>query len=304
MKKRRKKAKTNENNVAMRYLVLFILCAACISLEIIVFSILSIDFIAVNRRPLLFLACLATLMSLIIGIINIVKTRANAYKLILSLYALTIFFLLVFWLAESLGLIVILRNPNLYERYLKEWGVFLPIVYIVLQVVQVLFLPIPILFSVVTGLKLFGLWGTVLYVYIGVFIGSALAFGIGRKWGNQGVSWLIGEEKLSEWQNKLRGKDGIILAAMFLLPFFPDDLLCLVAGVSTVSTRYFLIMMSCTRAISILGMCLSIEYIPLNSWWGLCVWGGMLALLGIVFLFFYRNTEKLNQFLTKRRRNR
>ncbi len=303
MNQRNEKTKTNEKLLPLRHLVLFLLCAACIALEIVVFSILSIDFIADNRTPLLFLACLITVMTLIVGIIYIWKGNVGAYKLILSLYSVTIFFLVIFWLAESLGLVVILRNPNLYERYLKEWGVLLPVVYIALQVVQVLFLPVPILFSILTGLRLFGLWGTFLYVFIGVFIGSAIAFFIGRKWGNKGVSWLVGEEKLSTWQKKLRGKDGIILAAMFLFPFFPDDLLCLVAGVSTVSASYFLIMMSCTRAISILGVCLSVEFIPFNTWWGLAVWGVMFVLLAIIFLIVYKNIDNVNDFLKKLRKN-
>ena len=303
MNQRQDKDKLNEKGQPVQYLVLFLLCAVCIALEIVVFSVLSIEFIAEHRKPLLFLACLITVMLLVVALINLWKERLGVYKFTLSVYTITILFLLIFWFAESLGLIAILRDPNLYESYLKKWGALLPIVYIVLQVVQVLFLPVPMLFSVLTGLRLFGLWGTFLYVFIGVFIGSSVAFLIGRKWGNKGVSWLVGEEKLSVWQKKLRGKDGIILAAMFLFPFFPDDLLCLVAGVSTLSVPYFITMMSCTRAISILGMCLSVEFIPFNTWWGLTTWGLMLAVMAIVFVLLYKNIDKVNLFLKKLRKN-
>lgn len=292
----------NEKGFAIRHLVLFLLCSLCIALEIVVFSILSIEFVAANRLPLLFLACLITVMLLLVGIIQLWKGGKGVYKLVLSAYVLTIFFLIVFWVAESLGLIVILQSPNLYEGYLKKWGMLLPVIYIVLQIVQVLLLPVPILFSIITGLRLFGIFGTILYVFIGVFIGSLIAFLIGRKWGCKGVSWLVGEDKLNAWQAKLHGKDGIILAGMFLLPFFPDDLLCLVAGVSRITTLRFILMMSCTRAISILGICLSVEYIPFNTWWGISVWAAIFSVLAIIFILVYKNTERLDNFLKRLRK--
>lgn len=303
MEQNREKMKRNEKYSPIQYLVLFLLASVCIVLEIAVFSILSIEFIARHRQALLFLACLITVMLLIVGVIYACKGRATVYRLILSIYGLTIFFLSVLWIAESFGLIAILRDPDRYERFLKEWGILLPVVYILLQVVQVLFLPVPILFSVLTGLRLFGLFGTILYVFIGVFCGSVIAFLIGRKWGNKGVSWLVGAEKLNSWQAKLRGKDSILLAAMFLLPFFPDDLLCLLAGLSTITLSRFLLMMSCTRAISVIGICLSIEFLPLNTWWGIAAWVGIILVLGIAFLVIYKRMGKANNQVRNNEKN-
>ena len=38
---------------------------------------------------------------------------------------------------------------------------------------------------------------------------------------------------------------------MFLLPLFPDDILCFVTGLSTMSWRYFIVMQLIARAISV-----------------------------------------------------
>lgn len=302
MGQNQKQTRKNEKYLPIRYLVLFLLCSVCVVLEIVVLPNLPIDYILKHCRPLLFLACLITVLLLVVGIIYLYKGKEAIYKLILSVYGLTIFFLVIFLLADSFGLIEILRDPDRYEKFLKEWGVLLPVVYIGLQVIQVLFLPVPILFSILTGLRLFGLIGTMFYVFIGVFLGSIIAFLIGRKWGNKGVSWLIGAEKLNEWQSKLRGKDTVLISAMLLLPFFPDDLLCMLAGLSTITLPRFIVMMSCTRAISVLATCLSIEYIPMNTWWGLAVWAGMFCLLGIAFLIVYKSVGRSNNKVKKNKR--
>ena len=61
---------------------------------------------------------------------------------------------------------------------------------------------------------------------------------------------------------------------MFLFPFFPDDLMCFVAGITTVSPLFFIIMVIVARVISILVSSYSLNnsLIPFNTWWGILIW--------------------------------
>ena len=110
-------------------------------------------------------------------------------------------------------------------------------------------MPIPSVVSTLAGVALFGAFKTIVYSLIGIILGSITAFFIGRKLGNKAVSWMIGQEELNKWQKRLKGKDNFILTVMFLLPMFHDDVLCFIAGLSSLSNKYFFIMIVLSRMV-------------------------------------------------------
>ena len=83
---------------------------------------------------------------------------------------------------------------------------------------------------------------------------------------------------------------------MFLLPIFPDDILCFVAGLSTMSLRYFSGMMVISRVLALSATCYSIDLIPFNTWWGLMLWGIFLVGIVVAFIAIYKNLDKLQRF--------
>ena len=112
---------------------------------------------------------------------------------------------------------------------------------------------------------------------------------------------MVGEDTLHKWQEKLKGKDNLLLTVMFLLPMFPDDVLCFIAGLSSMSGKYFCIMIFISRLLTIAGTCYSFEYIPLNTWWGLLIWGIFLAIIAVAFVFVYKNTDKIQAWIEKKK---
>ena len=176
----------------------------------------------------------------------------------------------------------------------------MPLLYILLQYLQVVLLPIPGTLSTVVGVALFGPFRATLYSLLGIILGSFTAFFIGRKFGYKAAIWLVGEDTLLRWQKKLKGKDNLVLTLMFLLPMFPDDVLCIIAGLSSMSTRYFLTMISIARVLAIVTTCYSVDIIPLNTWWGLLTWGILLAVFAVAFILIYKNMDKLQKWLAKK----
>ena len=76
--------------------------------------------------------------------------------------------------------------------------------------------------------------------------------------GTTGFTWKfywVGKENLDKALKAVKGKDKAILTFMFLFPFFPDDILCFVSGLSSMSTGFFIIMITITRFISIFISC-------------------------------------------------
>lgn len=285
-------------------LVLFVIGAATLCLLILVCLQVSISIIKKYQLMFLCLSCVSVVLMVAIGIVFLLQEKNTLYKSVVSALMLTIFFSILLLIAEWTDFITILSSEELYEQFLEKTGAWMPIIYIILHVIQVLFLPIPGIFSILVGIRLFGAFLTAVYSYIGIICGSLIAFFIGKRLGVKAVSWLIGEENLNKWRNRIKGKDNLVLSFMFLLPLFPDDILCFVAGISTMSNRFFIIMVLSTRAISVLGSCYSIAWIPLNTWWGILCWI-LIALSAIIaFVVLYKNIDSVNNFLSKGRKRK
>ena len=87
---------------------------------------------------------------------------------------------------------------------------------------------------------------------------------------------------------------------MFLLPLFPDDALCAIAGILPITFPVFIFIQIVTRCTSIAGTLffMSGEIIPYHGW-GLIVLV-VIAILSIVaFIFSYKNANKINEALIK-----
>lgn len=222
------------------------------------------------------------------------------FKTLISLYILALFCLIVCFILQKTSFFAVIKDSDSLQAYLENSGAWMPIFYILLQYLQVVVLPIPSIVSTVAGVALFGPFKTTIYSLIGILLGSLTAFFIGRKLGNKAVAWMVGEETLEKWQKKLKGKDNLVLTLMFLLPVFPDDILCFVAGLSTMSFVYFIVMILISRVLAITTTCYSINFIPFDTWWGLLIWGILFALLIVAFILIYRNLDKIQNALSKR----
>ena len=102
---------------------------------------------------------------------------------------------------------------------------------------------------------------------------------------------------MDKWLKKMKGKDYLLLSLMFLLPLFPDDILCFVAGLSSITWLYFIIMIIITRAISVFTTSFSLQLIPFNTWWGITIW--LLLAAGVVASFWAvcKYSDKIDAFL-------
>lgn len=155
------------------------------------------------------------------------------------------------------------------RAYISSFGAIAPIVYVLISFLQVTFIPIPSTVTILAGNYVFGPWISFLCSYIGCLSGSILAFGLGRWIGRPFVNWVAGSaEKVDGWLKKLKGREKILLFFMFLLPFFPDDVLCSVAGVLPISWGGFIVIQVLTRITSIACtlIFMSGEIIPYEGW--------------------------------------
>lgn len=167
-----------------------------------------------------------------------------------------------------------IKSINDFRNYIAEFGESAVFYFILLQFLQVVIIPIPSFITVGAGVLLFGAFRGAVYSCVGIIAGSLAAFFIGRLFGAKTIEWVIGREKLRAALNSIKGKDKIVLTFMFLFPFFPDDLLCFVAGITTVGGTFFCVMIVITRIITVFASSYSFgnRLIPFDTWWGVLLW--------------------------------
>lgn len=227
------------------------------------------------------------------------ETKKMIIKLTISVLVIALVVVGAWFLARALGWTELTREE--LQEYLLSKGVLAPLIFIGITFLQVTLVPIPGSITILTGNYLFGLWRSFLYSYIGLMLGSVVAFAMGRWIGRPFVNWIAGSnEKVEEWLKKLKGKEKILLFCMFFFPFFPDDILCAVAGLLPITWIEFLIMQVITRATSVGGTLLFVsgEFIPYHGW-GLFI----IILIGIAFIFLFilsmKYANEFNNFLMR-----
>lgn len=153
----------------------------------------------------------------------------------------------IYFLLKHYGLLEILSSQEKLQEYVAGFGIWAPIVFVLLQMMQVIIAPIPGNVTTLAGGALFGFWPAIIYSSVAIFLGSLIAFAIGKYGGRPLINRLVSPQIVDKYLNVLAQKQRLTLALMFLFPFFPDDVLCFVAGMAGYSWRYFTVMIIATR---------------------------------------------------------
>lgn len=223
-----------------------------------------------------------------------VRGSETVSKFMLSGIVISACLLMILYVIQVTGLWEKIDSVEKLRNVIESTGIWAPIVFIVIQFLQVVVLPLPGTLTIGAGVLIFSYpILTCLYSYIGILLGSFVAFFIGKKLGYKVAAWLVGKDSLDKWLQKVKGKDRVILSAMFVLPLFPDDVLCFVAGLSTMSWRYFIVMQLIARAISVVTTVYTLNnsIIPYTEWWGILLWILIAAAIIALFVLLYKKGD-------------
>lgn len=129
------------------------------------------------------------------------------------------------------------------KALLDGMGIYAPVIFLLIQIIQVVYPIIPGGVTVVVAPLVFGPFLGFTYSFIGVLIGSIINFILARKYGKTFVRAFVSEETYRKYYGWLtKGKRfEWLMASAFALPGFPDDFLCMVAGLTKMSLKRFLV---------------------------------------------------------------
>lgn len=255
------------------------------------------------RHRLLFGAIVTAVIAIFtaVAIVFQLKDKSFVYRLCMLVMLTAVVVLVILYLLKISGFWERVDSIEDIREFISSTGGWAVFAFIFVQFLQVVILPVPGIVSIAAGVALFGTFKSCVYSFIGIMLGSLFAFFVGRILGYKAAKWLVGDS-LDKALESVKGKDKIVLSFMFLFPFFPDDVLCFVAGISSMSPTYFLVMITITRIISIFFTCFSIsgKLIPYNTPWGIAIWAAIFAATIAVAVVIYKNGEKIERFFAEK----
>ncbi|MBD5133754.1 MAG: TVP38/TMEM64 family protein [Clostridiales bacterium] len=201
------------------------------------------------------------------------------------------------WALYATGFFRAAGSSERMGEYIAGSAPWSHLAYFGIQLASVVIAPIPSNITAAAGAYLFGLWPSFLLTWGAVALGSALVFVLARALGQKFVGRFVSEKLSEKYLDLIRRKRDVFLALAFLFPFFPDDILCILAGLTDIPFKRFILLVALARPWGLLVACMvgsATVAIPL---WGM-------ALLGIagaaVFLLAMKYGDKLEQAVIDR----
>ena len=128
------------------------------------------------------------------------------------------------------------------QIYMDRFGVFAPLFLTVFQAFQVVVPVLPGYLGCAVGAIAFGPAVGFISNYVGICVGSIIAYFLARKYGIDLVLELFPEVLYNKWSRKVeksKSYDWFLFIAT-LLPLFPDDFLCYFSGLVKMNKRKFI----------------------------------------------------------------
>ena len=127
-----------------------------------------------------------------------------------------------------------------YRAFADKFPVTGPFLFVLLQIVQVVFAPISHFTVGFMGGFLYGQWLGALLNWIGRIIGHLIAFFLARRFGRKLVERFVDPETIAKYDKYVSNQYAFLFIAYFL-PLFPDDEFSYLCGISKMRFRAFLL---------------------------------------------------------------
>lgn len=196
---------------------------------------------------------------------------------------------LVLFRHQLAALYFILTDREGIKAFIESSGPAAPFVFIGFQIAQVIFAPVPGEISGFVGGYLFGTTLGFIYSTIGLTMGSAVNFWIGRVLGYRFVRRMMPKTKLEKFDRFISHQGIFVLLPLFVFPGFPKDYLCLFLGGTSLPFKVFILLAGFGRMPGTLLLSLQGEFLFTRNYW---IMGtiGLICLLVVWIAIRYRKT--------------
>ncbi|MCK5085070.1 MAG: VTT domain-containing protein [Candidatus Pacebacteria bacterium] len=220
--------------------------------------------------------------------INIEKLKSWVSILIF----ITIIIVITFYSSQFFANVENIRN------LLAKTGVLAPLVFVMVQIVQVVIAPISHYMIQIAGGVVFGFWLGGALNYVGSAIGSIIAFLLARKYGKPLVSKIVNKRIMDKYESAIQKMGPFGLFLIYFLPIFPDDEIIYFVGLSKMKFKDFLGATLFGRVGGMFGMAFVGATIAKPTKIGIIIILLLCVIGAVIFCF----REKLERWFEKRKR--
>ena len=132
-------------------------------------------------------------------------------------------------------------------RFVNGFGAGAPLVFMAIQLFQVILAPVPGEATGFIGGYLFGTLKGFIYSSLALALGSWINFIIGRFLGRRYVRRWIPAHQLERFDRLLKRQGIVVVLILFVFPGFPKDYLCLFLGITAIPLKAFLLIAAIGR---------------------------------------------------------
>ena len=182
--------------------------------------------------------------------------RAKRLKLMFDIVLVAAFVALIIFLTVKFGprLTQLAAEPEKLKEMLSSFGWKGVLIFMALQVLQVVVAAIPGEFVQIAGGYIYGPWLGTFYSLAGIVLGSVIVFYIARFLGYRIVKLMVSREQLDRLSFMVNSdKSEIGMFILFLIPGLPKDILTYIAGITPVKAMTFFIVITLGRLPALFG---------------------------------------------------
>ncbi len=204
---------------------------------------------------------------------------------------------LAIWFEHAYGPIAwreVFSSRESVRGFVARFDPYGPVAFFVLQLTAVIVAPVPGNVVALAGGALFGLWTGFFLSTGALIVGSSIAFGLARFYGRPLVERFVPGRIIDTYVDHVAERHFALLFGAFLLPFFPDDALCFVSGLSNLRFPVFLALVVIGRPPGMLVASLVGAGLVVVPWWG---WVIVAAVSGGVLVVLYRSRDRIEALI-------
>lgn len=171
-------------------------------------------------------------------------------KVIVNIALIILFLAIIVFAAVKFGpqITRLANDPKELKATLNSYGWKSALVFMLIQLVQVVVAAIPGEFVQIAGGYIYGSFAGTLYSLAGIVAGSIIVFFVSRLLGYPLVRTFVSQKNLDKFEFMMNNeKSDIVMFLLFLIPGLPKDILTYIAGLTPVKPLKFFVIITLGR---------------------------------------------------------
>ena len=140
-----------------------------------------------------------------------------------------------------------IHSIDALHAYIGSFAPYSHLCFFLIQLLSVIFAPVPSNLTAAAGGILFGTLPSFLLTFVAVVLGSMVVFLLARAFGRPFADRVVSQTVSEKYLSVIHAKTATFLLLAFLFPFFPDDVLCILAGLTSIPSLHFFLILLLAR---------------------------------------------------------